>query len=143
MAEGIRDDLQRAGIRKGDVSLCYLEEPAPPRENRMQGARVEGYVKVPARKLIATGHFEWGLKGPVTTHASGAVTRVLAAMGMPREEARRYEKQVRDGAVLLSVFCGSELLSKKAKLTLQRAGVDELASVGRGAERERAEVQKD
>lgn len=137
-ADVLKQDLQRSGVPESDVSLCCLEDE--PQKGERPLARLEGYEKPPARKLVATGHFEWGLKGPITNHASGSLTRVLCAMGMPREEARGYETQVRDGGVLLSAFCGDELLAKRVKITLQKSSADEIASLGRRAEREPAQA---
>ena len=135
-AEGIREELRGQGIAREDISLCFLDEHGA--EGRSL-ARVEGYEKPPTHRLVATGHFEWGLKGPIKEAGPGSLTRVLCAMGMPREEARKYESRVLAGSILLSVFCGTELLAKRAKMTLQKAETAHLASVGR-IERERAEA---
>ena len=133
-AEELREALPGLGMPENGVSLCYLENEPKPGSKSL--ARVEGYEKPPGRRLIATGHFEWGLKGSLTDQASGSVTRVLCAMGMPREEARRYETQVGNGAVLLSAFCGNEMLAKRVKIALQKARADDIASLGRAEERE-------
>ena len=131
-ANRLCEELHRCGVPQEDISVCRLagDNRARPEPSL---ARVEGYEPPPAPRLIATGHFEWGLKGAMTARTSGAVTRVLAAMGVPREGARRYEVFVRDGWVLLSVFCQEPLVCKKAKMALQRSDAREAAQISKPA----------
>ena len=140
IANRLRDELHRCGVSNGDVSLCFLAGGAiPAREPSL--ARVEGYKPPRARKLVATGHFEWGLKGTLTSQPAGSITRVLTAMGVPREESRTYEAYVQEGWVLLSVFCHDLMMAKKVKMTLQRAEAVKVASIGRAFDPATAETE--
>lgn len=132
-ATRLQQDLIQCDVPEEDVSLCFLEDNGS-KEQEPSLARVESYQPAAVKKIVATGHFEWGLKGPLTANTSGGVTRVLSAMGIPREEARAYEILVQKGWILLSAFCHDLITAKRVKMALQRVGARDIASIGRSTE---------
>ncbi len=77
-----------------------------------------------------------GLSGAAATTVSGAVTGALAGglvgalvgLGLPEEEARLYEEQVKQGAVLLAVPV-RDTSGMAAKDILQNNGADQIREV--------------
>jgi hypothetical protein len=51
-------------------------------------------------------------------------------MGMPEYEAKRYEGQIRRGAILMSVHCDNSDWVRRAKDILEQTGAEDIASAG-------------
>ena len=62
--------------------------------------------------------------------AVGGLVGALVGMGIPEYEARRYESQVKDGGVLLSVHCATSDDITRAKDVLKRTGANDISSAG-------------
>jgi hypothetical protein len=60
----------------------------------------------------------------------GGIAGALIGMGIPEYEAKRYEGQVKNGGILLSVHSESSHLTKLAKDILKRTGAQDIASSG-------------
>jgi hypothetical protein len=54
----------------------------------------------------------------------------LVGMGIPEFEAKRYEGQIKDGGVLLSVHCDTSDQIKRAKEVLKETGAQDISSTG-------------
>jgi hypothetical protein len=70
--------------------------------------------------FIATGAFAAALTGAALGAGLGAISGALATMGVPEEEARWYEQQVRGGGTLVTVDAGTR--ASEALEILRRHG---------------------
>ena len=70
------------------------------------------------------------LAGAGVGGAVGGLTGALVGMGIPEYEAKRYEGQVKDGGILLSVHSDDSQWTKKAKEILERTGAQDVSSTG-------------
>lgn len=66
--------------------------------------------------------------GLITGLSPRAGTGVLAGLGIPTYEARRYEGRIRKGGILLSVHAEESPWAKKAKRILKETGAQDIAS---------------
>ena len=83
--------------------------------------------------FIAAGPIMGALAGMGAGAATGGLIGALVGMGIPEYEAKRYEGQVKDGGVLLSVHCDSSDWTSKAKDVLTNAGGRDISSAGEKA----------
>jgi hypothetical protein len=51
-------------------------------------------------------------------------------MGIPEYEAKRYEGRIKEGGSLISVHCDNSDWVKKAKVTLESTGAEDVSSTG-------------
>src|SRR5215207_6270877 len=72
--------------------------------------------------FIAAGPIMGALAGAAVGAAVGGVTGALVGMGIPEYEAKRYEGQVKDGGILLSVHCDNSEWVDRAKRILKQTG---------------------
>jgi hypothetical protein len=63
----------------------------------------------------------------------GGIAGALIGLGIPEYEAKRYEGQVKDGGILLSVHSDDSDWTKRAKDILKRTGAQDIASTGEAA----------
>jgi hypothetical protein len=78
-----------------------------------------------------------GLTGAAATTASGAITGALAggligglvSLGVPEQEAQRYEQRVKEGAILLAVPVNDRLSFSEARSILEKSGADSINEV--------------
>jgi hypothetical protein len=77
--------------------------------------------------FIAVGPIMGSLAG---VGSGGGLTRALGDMGIPEFEAKRYEKRIADGAVLLSVHCDNSVIETRARNLLKQMGGQDIASSG-------------
>jgi len=100
--------------------------------------------------LLAAGPIAAGLGGAVAGGAAGGVIGALVGLGIPETEAKRYEGEVKQGHILVTVQCdgqcdrASSLLTSYAAYDVRnysggRAGVVEAPERERPMERERYE----
>jgi hypothetical protein len=54
-------------------------------------------------------------------------------MGIPEYEARRYEGRIKGGGILISIHCDNSDWVRKAKLTLENTGAEDVSSAGESA----------
>jgi hypothetical protein len=78
--------------------------------------------------FVAAGPIVAALAGLGAGSAIGGVAGGLIGFGFPEYEAKRYEGQVKDGGLLLSVHCIDSDWRDKAKELLERAGAVDIAS---------------
>jgi uncharacterized membrane protein len=60
----------------------------------------------------------------------GGIAGALIGMGIQEYEAKRYEGQVKNGGILLSVHSDTSDWTKRAKETLRRTGAQDIAAAG-------------
>jgi hypothetical protein len=78
--------------------------------------------------LIAAGPLVAGLAGLGAGGAIGGFIGALVGMGIPEYEARRYEGQIKEGGILLSVHCETSGEVLRAKEILQGTEATDVAS---------------
>jgi len=57
----------------------------------------------------------------------GGVVGALIGLGVPEYEAKRYEGQIRRGAILMSVHCDNSDWVRRAKDILEETGAEDIA----------------
>ena len=60
--------------------------------------------------------------------AAGGIAGGLIGLGIPEYEAKRYEGQVKEGGILLSVHCDDSEWCDKAEDILERCGATDISS---------------
>src|SRR6185369_8473714 len=80
--------------------------------------------------FIAAGPIMGALAGAGAGGAVGGLIGALVGMGIPEYEAKRYEGQVKDGGILLSVHCRRSEDVTRAKDVLKATGGADIASTG-------------
>lgn len=78
--------------------------------------------------LLAAGPIVAGLAGLGAGGTVGGFIGALVGMGIPEYEARRYEGQVKDGGILLSVHCETPGEMLRAREILTGTGATDIAS---------------
>jgi hypothetical protein len=78
--------------------------------------------------FIAAGPIMAALAGMGVGSAVGGLTGGLIGMGIPEYEAKRFEGQVRDGGLLLSVHCDNNEWCEKAEDILEECGASDVSS---------------
>jgi hypothetical protein len=78
--------------------------------------------------FIAAGPIMAALAGAGAAGVVGGIAGALVGMGIPEYEAKRYEGQVKDGGILLSVHSNSSDETKRAKLILEGTGAQDISS---------------
>jgi hypothetical protein len=80
--------------------------------------------------FIAAGPIMGALAGLGVGGAAGGLIGALVGMGIPEYEAKRYEGQIKQGGILLSVHCDTSDEIKRAKDVLERTGAQDVSSTG-------------
>ena len=80
--------------------------------------------------FIAAGPIMGALAGLGVGGAAGGLIGALVGMGIPEYEAKRYEGQIKQGGILLSVHCDTSDEIKRAKDALERTGAQDVSSTG-------------
>ena len=80
--------------------------------------------------FIAAGPIMGALAGLGVGGAVGGLVGALVGMGVPEDEAKRYEGRVKDGGVLLSVHCATSDEITRAKKILEQTGAEDISSSG-------------
>jgi hypothetical protein len=144
--------LKAAGFSSSDISVL-MPDPAARREVRLEQHTKagEGTAAGAATGVVLGGALGWlagigalvipGLgafiaAGPIMAALSGAVvgaglgglTGMLVGLGIPEDEARRYEERVRAGDILVSVHTEDPAQRALAEDVLGRAGADDVTS---------------
>lgn len=78
--------------------------------------------------LVAAGPIMAALAGVGVGGAVGGLAGALGGMGIPEYEAKRYEKFVQEGGILLSVHVDDGDWKKKAEEILERSGGRDISS---------------
>lgn len=78
--------------------------------------------------LIAAGPIVAAFAGAGLGSVIGGVSGALIGLGIPEYEAVRYEGQIKNGGMLLSVHSDTDELTKKAKHILESTGAMDIAT---------------
>ena len=153
-AEACIDALMAAGFRSDDISVLApdqavtrelaTEKNTKAPEGATTGATAGGAIggtlgllagigslAIPGLgPFIAAGPIMGALAGMGAGAAAGGIIGALVGMGIPEYEAKRYEGQVKDGGILLSVHCDNSEWTGRAKDILERNGAQDVSSAG-------------
>src|SRR4029077_21001524 len=90
--------------------------------------------------FIAAGPIMAALSGAAIGATAGGITGTLIGLGIPEYQAKRYESQLREGRILLSVHSENSDETKRAKEIFERAGAEDIATGGEASvsDKERA-----
>lgn len=154
VAEAAVDNLIRSGFSEQDVSVLMSDVDATREfahekntkapEGTTVGATTGGIVggafgllagigalAIPGiGPLIVAGPIVATLAGLGAGGAVGGLLGALVGLGIPEYEAKRYEGQVKNGGILLSVHCDTSDEISRAKHMLQATGAEEIATSG-------------
>jgi Protein of unknown function (DUF3341) len=148
------ESLQSAGFRTEDISVLFPENEgtkdfamkkntkAP--EGATTGAGTGavlggslgllagiGALAIPGvGPFIAAGPIMATLAGAGVGGTVGGIAGALIGMGIPEFEAKRYEGQIKDGGILLSVHSDNSEWTSKAKKMLESTGAHDISSLG-------------
>ncbi len=153
-AEGSVDQLLAAGFSNDDISVllpdlqsskefAHQKDTKAP-EGTTAGVTAGGAIggtlgllagigmlAIPGMgPFIAAGPIMGALAGLGVGGAVGGVIGALVGMGMPEYEAKRYEGQIKEGGVLLSVHCDTSEEITRAKDLLKHTGAQDISSTG-------------
>jgi len=147
--------LRTAGFRNSDISVLYSEstdtkdlaQEAQAKSNKVQqgastgggtGALVGGALGsiVGSVGLAIPGVGPFMAAGPILGALAGAgfgavlgeIAGALIGMGLPEDEAKRYERRVTRGGFLLSVHSDSSEWTQRAQEILQQTGAQDIFS---------------
>jgi len=80
--------------------------------------------------FIAAGPIMAALSGTAIGGTVGGVTGALVGMGIPEFEAKRYEGQIKNGNILISVHSDNSKETSRAKKIFEEAGAVDISSAG-------------
>ncbi|HVJ09007.1 MAG TPA: quinol:electron acceptor oxidoreductase subunit ActD [Acidisarcina sp.] len=80
--------------------------------------------------FLAAGPILAALAGLGVGGALGGITGALVGLGLPEHEARRYERRLVTGAILVSVHADNAEWARLAKEILKSAGAEEISDAG-------------
>ncbi|XGC79551.1 quinol:electron acceptor oxidoreductase subunit ActD [Bdellovibrio bacteriovorus] len=78
--------------------------------------------------LVAAGPIMSALAGLGVGTAVGGLAGALAGLGIPEYEAKRYEKYVKDGGILISVHVDDNDWEDKAERILESSGAKDISN---------------
>lgn len=143
------DDLVHAGFSKDDISVLMsdttqgrefgIHEGSKAPEGAATGAAIGGTLgavaaglaavaslAVPGLALVAAGPLVAALTGLGAGAAAGGLTGALIGLGIPEHEARFYHDELRQGGILVGVYCHKDRVAQ-AKSVLDAAGAEKVA----------------
>jgi hypothetical protein len=157
------DELKSVGFRNTDISVLFPESAgtrdfahekntkAPEGAATGAGTGVVlggalgwlmgiGALAIPGiGPFIAAGPIVAALAGAGVAGTVGGIAGGLIGMGIPEYEAKRYEGQLKNGGILLSVHSDNSDWTKRAKEILKRTGAQDIASAGEASADEPAD----
>lgn len=89
---------------------------------------VAGTLVVPGLNLVVTGAYAGALAGLATGAVAGGFVGGLIGAGIPEYEAKIYEKEIRDGAILIAVETRDAAQKDDVKKVLQMTEAHNLAA---------------
>ena len=153
--DGLVAALKNAGFENDDVSLVLPDKPGTwdggtghagsgSAAGAGAGAVVGGAVGALAGlglltipgigPLLAVGPLLSALGGAAVGGALGGLTGGFVGLGVPEEQARQYEGQIKEGKIVLSVHTDDEIEADKAERLLKQYGGQDVMRVNEPAE---------
>ncbi len=148
------DALQAAGFRTEDISVLFPENEGTKQFAHKKNTKAPegaatgagsgavlggglgllagiGALAIPGvGPFIAAGPIMAALAGAGVGGTIGGIAGALIGMGIPEYEAKRYEGQIKEGGILLSVHCDNSEWTSKAKKILEQTGAQDISSTG-------------
>ena len=166
-ADAIVDRLRNAGFSPNDISVLFPDKgttrnfahekntKAP--EGATAGAGTGavagaalgwlagiGSLAIPGvGPFIAAGPIMAALSGAAVGGTVGGIAGALIGMGIPEYEAKRYEGQVKNGNILISVHSEDGEETDRAKKIFESAGAQDISSAGEAAVAHHGEKDRD
>jgi hypothetical protein len=146
------DALRTEGFRNADISALFPTGASNKEFAHEKGTKLpEGATTGTASGLVLGGTLGWLMgvgalaipgvgpfiaAGPIMSMLAGAgvgsavggIAGALIGLGIPEYEAKRYEGQVKEGGILLSVHCDDNDWKKRAEEILERTGARDISS---------------
>jgi hypothetical protein len=95
-----------------------------------------GFLAIPGLgPLLAAGPVVATLAGIGAGSALGGLTGALIGLRIPEYEAKRYEGQIREGGILLTVHCDDASRCQRAEHLLMQCGASDISSTQEADER--------
>lgn len=151
-AESAVEMLKNAGFTNSDISVLFstpdnskefahensTKSPEGAATGAVSGAAVGGILgwlagigtlAIPGvGPLIAAGPIMATLAGVGIGGTVGGLTGALVGLGIPEYEAKRYEGQINDGGILISVHAEDDKAVKRAEDILTKVGAESISS---------------
>ncbi|HEY0901696.1 MAG TPA: hypothetical protein VGD95_06190 [Micavibrio sp.] len=89
---------------------------------------VAGTIVVPGLNLIVTGAYVGALAGLATGAVAGGLVGGLIGAGIPEYEAKIYEREIRNGAILIAVDARDSAQKDQIKKCLEMSDAHNLAA---------------
>lgn len=89
---------------------------------------IAGTIVVPGLNLIVTGAYVGALAGLATGAVAGGLVGGLIGAGIPEYEAKIYEKEIRNGAILIAVEARDSAQKSEIKKALEMTEAQNLAA---------------
>jgi hypothetical protein len=132
--------LKTVGYMSNDISVLLTDAFAHEKNTKNPGGDLIGGTLEPVAglgtvaipgpsSLLAAGPILAALAGTET----GGIGDALAGMGIAEYEARRYEGQVKNGGVLISVHCATSFAIGRARELLKATGAGDISSTSEAA----------
>jgi hypothetical protein len=128
------DALKAAGFRHTDISVLYSDDAVAGAATGATVVVLLGYLAgigaltLPGiGPLLAAGPILGALAGIGAAGATRGLIDALAGLGIPPDEAQRYEGRLRQGGILLSAYCDNGEWASGAKQILNETGAEHVA----------------
>jgi hypothetical protein len=134
------EKLKAAGFRHTDISVLYSDGAVASAATGATMVVVLGYLAgigaltIPGvGPLLAAGPILAALAG-MGARANGGLIGALAGLGIPADEAHRYDGRLREGGILLSAHCDDTEWASRATEILNETGAEHVAFCSRRKE---------
>jgi hypothetical protein len=154
MVENAVEVLKDEGFRNTDISVLFpenggtkefaIEKETKSPEGAAAGAGTGavvggalgwlagiGLLAIPGLgPFMAAGPIMAAFAGAGAGGLAGGITGALIGLGIPEYEANRYEGQVKEGGILLSIHADDKEWKNKGRDILKRTGADDIGDKG-------------
>lgn len=150
-AEEVLAELERSGITEEQISLVVTDETRGSSFNIEEGTKMDegaaagatmggvvgavlgavlaaGTIAIPGLNIIVTGTLISGLAGLGVGAAAGGLVGGLVGAGIPEHEAKLYESELKNGAILLAVRTNDRDQKQLVRDILNRADAYHIAA---------------
>jgi len=156
-ALAISEDLRSSGFAREDISVIFSDRDSTREFARESGTKApEGAVAGAATgagvggalgwlagigglaipglgPFVAAGPIMAALRGAAVGGAAGGLTGALVGLGIPEQDAQRYQGRLQEGNIFISVHCDSERDARRALDIFAEHGAEDVASANEAA----------